>query len=272
MPSHAADPGAARVGIVIESHRHAPGFRTEPHRHRSHSLIFVVSGEGLCVRGGVEHPLGPNSAVLLRAGEPHQLIDRPGAPMVVFVVYFSEAVMQSSREVAEPLLGRPDPVALPLPYARRVRSSLRELLFEQSSRPAHFALSMRQALAAALLQVHRAALEAGRRDPRAASSRDRVRMVLDYVGTRYYDHHSLAEASRMAGLSQRQFSALCRALSGSSYIQHVNRVRLRRARELIEGSRLPVSAVAFEVGFEDLSTFYRAFRKHHGRAPLELRR
>jgi len=272
MPVDVADPPLPAWGILIESHRHAPGFRTEPHRHRSHSLIFVVSGEGVCVCGGAEHPLGPNSVVLLRAMHPHQLIDRPRAPMVVFVVYFSEAVTEPGREALEPLLARPRPIALPLHHAQRVRSGLRELLFEQASRPPHFRLAMRQALAAVLLQVHRAALETRDSDPRGLSSRDRVRMVLDYVGTHYYDHHGLAEAARMARLSQRQFSTLCRALSGASYVQHINRIRLRRALELIEGSQMPVSAVAFEVGFEDLSTFYRAFRKVHGRPPLELRR
>ena len=256
-------------GILIESHRHPPGFRTEPHRHRWHSLIFVVSGQGVCACGGVEHSLGPNSAIVLASMEPHQLIDRPRAPMVVFVVSFSAEVAESNSELLATLIRRP-PIALPLHYAQRVRSCLRELLFEQASHPAHFGLSMQQAFAAALLQLHRAAAGAPR-DPAALSSRDRVRMVLDYVGTHYYDHHDLAEAARMAGLSQRQFSTLCRALSGSSYVQHVNGIRLRRARELLEGSQMPVSAVAFEVGFEDLSTFYRAFRKHHGRPPLQVR-
>ena len=97
-------------------------------------------------------------------------------------------------------------------------------------------------------------------------------MVLDYVTTHYYDHHGLADAARMAGLSQRQFSSLCRTIAGESYLRHVNGVRLRRARELIDRSGMPVSAVAFEVGFEDLSTFYRAFRRHHGGPPLELAR
>ena len=169
-----------------------------------------------------------------------------------------------------PLLARPGAVALRHHRAQRVRSGLRELLFEQSSRPTHFRLAMRQTLAAVLLEVHRAALETRSADPRALASRDRVRIVLDYVGTHYYEHHSLADAARMAGLSQRQFSTLCRAIAGQSYLQHLSGVRLRRARELIEGSAMPVSAAAFEVGFEDLSTFYRAFRRRHGRPPLEL--
>jgi AraC-like DNA-binding protein len=204
--------------------------------------------------------------------EPHQLVDQPRAAMVVFVAYFSAAVAQANREVLAPLRARPAAVVLAHHHAQRVRSGLRELLFEQSSRPAHFRLAMRQALAAVLLEVHRAALDIRRADPRALASRDRVRMVLDYVGTRYYEHHSLADAARMAGLSQRQFSTLCRAVAGQSYLQHLSGVRLRRARELIEGSGMPVSAAAFEVGFEDLSTFYRAFRRRHGQPPLELAR
>jgi AraC-like DNA-binding protein len=268
----APDPPLPPWGVLVESHRHSPGFRTETHRHRCHSLIFVVSGQGVCMRGGAEHPLTPDSVVLLDALESHQLVDLPRTPMVVFVVYFSAEAAQPTLDALEPLLAAPRPVPLQPHYARLVRAGLREMLFEQASRPPQFRLAMRQALATVLLQVHRAALEAPRGNPRALASRDRVAMVLDFVGRHYYDHHGLAEAARMAALSQRRFSTLCRALCGSSYVQHVNRVRMRRARELIEQSQMPVSAVAFEVGFEDLSTFYRAFRKHHGKAPLELRR
>ncbi len=35
---------------------------------------------------------------------------------------------------------------------------------------------------------------------------------------------------------------------------------------------MPILAIAFEVGYEELSTFYRAYKKHTGLNPLKLRK
>jgi transcriptional regulator GlxA family with amidase domain len=100
---------------------------------------------------------------------------------------------------------------------------------------------------------------------------ERVKQVLDYVEQRYYEPHNLSGTSRMAYLSQRQFTNLCRKLKGKSFIEYVNTIRVQKAKELLVNTDMPVSAVAFEVGFEEISTFYRAFRKYYRRPPLSFR-
>jgi AraC-like DNA-binding protein len=258
-------------GIHIESHRHGPGFRTIRHRHLWASLIYVVAGEGECVREERVCALRADTAIVLAPEESHQLIDRPRSPMVVFVVYFRAADDPMRREVVEPLLADRSALALSPAHARAVRGLLRQMLYEQSARPPHFRIALAAGLTSVLLQLRRAARAPERGDFRSLSSVQRVEAVLEFVAGHHYDHHSLAEAARMAHLSQRQFSNICRRVRGQSYITFVNGVRVERARELLASSEMSVSAVAFEVGFEELSTFYRAFRKVHGVAPSRLR-
>jgi AraC-like DNA-binding protein len=191
--------------------------------------------------------------------------------MVVFVVYFNESDTPMGKALVDPLLADRRALALPPAHARAVRGLLRQMLYEQSARPAHFEIALAAGLTSVLLQLRRAAQSPEGRDFRELSSMERVEAVLEFVASHHYDHYSLAEAARMAHLSQRQFSNLCRKVRGQSYVPFVNQVRVRRARELIAGSDMSVSAVAFEVGFEELSTFYRAFRKMHGVAPTRLR-
>jgi AraC family transcriptional regulator len=50
------------------------------------------------------------------------------------------------------------------------------------------------------------------------------------------------------------------------------RARLRRAAKLLAQGTLPVGAIAYEVGFGDLSNFVRTFRRAAGRAPRDFRR
>jgi len=53
--------------------------------------------------------------------------------------------------------------------------------------------------------------------------------------------------------------------------QYVLRTRLHRAALRLQRTREPVSSIALEAGFEDLSTFNRRFRLIMGKTPSAYR-
>jgi len=259
-------------GVLIESHYHGPEFRTAEHRHPYHSLLYVVSGEGNCFICGRSYNLLANTAILLKKGREHQLIDKHGKAMVVFVVYFSQSIAKANEGILYPLLRSGKPVPVPVHQADQVRRYLRQMLHEQEIRPVEFETAIQQCLLSIVLQIYRAYVGRDKvGSPSDDSSLGRVRRVLAYVAERYYEPHSLSAAAGMARLSQRRFTSLCRKLTQKSYVEYVNTTRLKRARELLADSDVPVSAIAFEVGFEEMSTFYRAFKKYYKVPPLTFR-
>ncbi|MEQ9464560.1 MAG: AraC family transcriptional regulator [Haliea sp.] len=58
---------------------------------------------------------------------------------------------------------------------------------------------------------------------------------------------------------------------GTSYQLMLDRVRAEHATRYLQNSRLPLSTIAYLVGFNDASNFRRAYQKWTGRAPRELR-
>jgi AraC-like DNA-binding protein len=75
------------------------------------------------------------------------------------------------------------------------------------------------------------------------------------------------------GVSPRYVRKLFEA-QGLSFSRYVVERRLERARAMLESprqARLTVSAIAYDVGFGDLSYFNRAFRRRFDRTPSELR-
>jgi len=58
---------------------------------------------------------------------------------------------------------------------------------------------------------------------------------------------------------------------GSSYQHLLDLVRAEHATRYLQNSRLPLSTIAYMVGFNDASNFRRAYHKWTGRAPRELR-
>jgi AraC-like DNA-binding protein len=78
----------------------------------------------------------------------------------------------------------------------------------------------------------------------------------------------------MAGLVHLSRSALTerfRRATGHSPMRMLREVRMHRARTLLAVERLPVTRVAFQVGYGSVAAFSRAFAADHGVSPLAWR-
>ena len=124
-------------------------------------------------------------------------------------------------------------------------------------------------VAAGLLRV---AEDFGKED-RAVSIRDRGRIVeiLRHLEHGVAHTHRLQDLARMAGLSRYHFLRTFKGVTGITPHQWMMRARLREAaRRLAQGDE-SVTAIALEVGFEDLSNFTRSFRSEFGMSPGRYR-
>ena len=89
--------------------------------------------------------------------------------------------------------------------------------------------------------------------------------------------HGLADpgvvrrAATAAGLSERQLLRLFRSELGTTPLRFATDLRVRRARTLLEETRLPVTTIAFACGYGGVSEFARAFRRATGLSPTEAR-
>jgi AraC-like DNA-binding protein len=81
----------------------------------------------------------------------------------------------------------------------------------------------------------------------------------------------LGTVAGQAGLSAFHFLRLFARVVGVTPHQHLLRCRLRRAARLLAGD-MPVTEVAAEAGFNDLSNFVRSFGRAAGVSPRAFRR
>jgi AraC family transcriptional regulator len=77
----------------------------------------------------------------------------------------------------------------------------------------------------------------------------------------------LEAVARRSGLSPFHFLRLFKRVVGVTPHQYLLRVRLRRAAKLLRRGGMPVTEVALECGFADLSNFMRTFRRAAGVPP-----
>jgi AraC family L-rhamnose operon regulatory protein RhaS len=76
----------------------------------------------------------------------------------------------------------------------------------------------------------------------------------------------------MARMSSRHFSTLLNEITGKTFVNYLNDVRVESAKELVEDTDMSISSIAFHTGFEELSSFYRAFKKRYKVPPLQFRK
>ncbi|HEX3337540.1 MAG TPA: helix-turn-helix domain-containing protein [Pseudolabrys sp.] len=93
--------------------------------------------------------------------------------------------------------------------------------------------------------------------------------ILDYITSHFCDPNlsgsSIAEKLK---ISQRYLQRLLQA-TGKTFTEHVNELRLNRAFSLLARADTDrrVSDIAFDVGYSDLTNFYRHFKSRFGDTP-----
>jgi AraC-like DNA-binding protein len=112
------------------------------------------------------------------------------------------------------------------------------------------------------------------RADRAPSSRDekRVSEAVRRIEADAGEPVSLAELASETATSPYHFLRSFRRVAGMTPYQFLLRTRLHRAAVRLRTSDAPVSAIAFDAGFNDLSTFNRRFRRVMGNTPNAYRR
>lgn len=113
-----------------------------------------------------------------------------------------------------------------------------------------------------------------RRTPVAVRAPDRRRAVeaAIWIDARSHEPIDLDGAAKAVGLGSFHFLRLFARVLGVTPHQYLVRSRLRHAARLLAEDARPITDVAFDVGFGDLSNFVRTFHRAAGVSPRGFRR
>lgn len=98
------------------------------------------------------------------------------------------------------------------------------------------------------------------------------RRCLDLMRARLADDIGLDELAAEARLSPFHFARMFKHSLGVPPRVYLTRLRLEKACELLEWTDLPITEIAFEVGYSSNQVLARLFLKHRRMSPSEYRR
>ena len=100
---------------------------------------------------------------------------------------------------------------------------------------------------------------------------DLFREATAIVDLEYASDLSLDDIARRVASSRRQLQRAYAEIGQTTFREHLARVRMQRAADLLTTGGLTVRQVARRVGYRQPAQFAKAFRRHHGCAPSEYR-
>src|SRR6266496_1650462 len=85
------------------------------------------------------------------------------------------------------------------------------------------------------------------------------------------DELSLTKVAKFSNISGNHLSEKFKEVTGINFVDYISRVRVGKARDLLQNSDLRISEIAFAVGFQSLSQFNRVFKKLTRKSPTQFR-
>ena len=259
---------------VLESH-HAPDFRMEACAWPFHKIARVAVGRGLLEISGKSVPIRESDCLLLPAGRNHRFVDDPRRPLALVILCVSEGHLAASpgrrlKRLWNAALGQVPPGA---PVRARtafhrtlLEDAFRRALREQGNRAVGWETALAGVADQLLVNLARGYCEP--RTGRAPSGREAIGGALEYIDDHLHEPLRIPDMAERCHLSPRRFTDLFKQRTGTTFSRYLNEKRVAFACRRLEETGHILYA-CHESGFDDLSYFYRVFKKITGKTPGE---
>jgi two-component system response regulator YesN len=111
---------------------------------------------------------------------------------------------------------------------------------------------------------------------RNSRTRGRYQSVIvkakEYIARNFREQDiSLHTVASHVGISPNHFSAVFSQETGENFVEYLTRVRIEKAKQLLENTAMKSADIAYETGFSDPHYFSFIFKKNAGLSPREYR-
>jgi len=100
----------------------------------------------------------------------------------------------------------------------------------------------------------------------------RISQIIDYINQRYCDSaFYMPELVGKFELSDRAIVQMLKKATGDNFSNYLGKLRIAKAKDMLETTNIPVSEVASSSGFDSANSLYKAFKKVYGVSPSMYR-
>lgn len=249
------------------------------HEHTVPEVLFLVEGATAYeVTGGRTVALSGGQFLVMPPGLRHRGLHDVRSPSTICGISFDVRCNQAtrntpfSRQDLRHLSQRfDDPGLHPHPMGRELRRIITRLMEELTGLPTDslppLAGARIRGLACAALLETAYQLQTSR----PAELSVLMDAAVKFLQKHYVEPIGIAEMVRHLGLSRTRIFELFKSATGMTPNDYLLRLRVDKAKELLETNNLSITTIAFDTGFSSSQYFGSVFRKYTGKTPREYR-
>lgn len=99
---------------------------------------------------------------------------------------------------------------------------------------------------------------------------EKISNLLNYIDTNYAKELSLEQAADYIGFSKYHFARMFKQHTNTTFYEYLCHKRVDAACNMLE-TDIPITSIAFQTGFNNLTSFCRCFKKYMNCSPSEYR-
>ncbi|MGN7456855.1 AraC family transcriptional regulator [Paenibacillus pasadenensis] len=247
------------------------------HWHEHFELIAMRRGKAVFHLNSEPFEAEPGTVLLVQAGDLHAGYSRFGGAAEYVSVVFSGALLRDwsgdpgYAELLQPYLdgqGRLHPLG-----ASGETELAERVIADIAAGTAGGRLLARTGLLLLLARAAAAQPAPAPARPREAQLRqERFKQLLRHVEASCADKHTIEDAAARVRMDPFHFCKVFKKLTGSTYIDYVNQVRMQEAMRLLRQEDCSVAEAAERVGCGNANYFTKLFKRYNGMTPSEAKK
>lgn len=268
--------------LFIEAAKQPGRFSMEgEHFHDAWEIYYLVSGERcyfikdqiyrICAGDLVMIPIN-----VLHKTSPSGKLSQPHERLLVnFRTEAVSALLPGKEEELKQLFERYPVLRLSTEEQHLVQPLLARMLTEQKQQASGYEEYGRLLLAELLLNLLRMAHTRPNHDGEEGGGKRPYREIAEvarYINAHFEENLSLGELAGRFHLSPYYLSHVFPRVTGLTLVAYINRVRIEEACALLRKTELPVTDIAYQVGYQSVTHFGRVFKKAKAVSPQSYRR
>ncbi len=99
-----------------------------------------------------------------------------------------------------------------------------------------------------------------------------IRKSILFMHSHFRDNPTMAATAEFSGFNMNYFSSLFHKVTGKTYKEYLNELKLDYAKKLVLSGNLSISEICFASGFNSLPNFLKNFKAHFGTSPGNMRK
>jgi AraC-like DNA-binding protein len=258
--------------------------RLTPSCHDFLELVYVFEGQGRFLVEDRAFPMKTGDVLLVGCQQFHRIqADRRQRLRIIALHFLPELIHRPGGPVLDFEYLKPfhyrgaafsHRIAAASPSSNLVLDRLQQIDREIRSTKRDYALAVKTYLLDILLVVSRHYQQES--SPRVLPDRhlrdfDRLREVFGHVNHHFKEPLAHRDVAKLAGMSPTYFCRFFKTITGNTFTDYVLKLRLDFAIELLSGSAMTMTEIAYASGFSSHSYFDRVFKRLMGMTPLEFR-